>query len=484
MGDQLGERTAPNIIFFLMDTVRASDTYNDSSLTFINSLAKYGTKYERVIAPGTWTAPSHASLFMDANVSAIRGISRNFFNNDGTRIDPWMVKNKFLPENARTMAGKMSKLGYKSVLFSNNPFLTSRTNLAVGFDRIYDVWLQANIKYNKGLVDRFSFIVNGGNSAREKMYLLSDVLTRALPKPVFDKLYLYLRRRLAEKVSAVEGATMIDRGAEDINKALRGYLERDYQIAPHFMFLNYMEAHENYPIGKGEMIQDKWLYLSKIEELNESVTKKLHNGYVKRIRYMDGKIRNAIEIMKQAGMLDNAVVVLTSDHGQLFGEHGGLYHSVFPYEGVAHVPFIAARYCEGRLKRDHEDISRLVSLRAAHKAILGIAEGRYKQMDGNMKSGRYLVNEHTGIIEGWDEPLLRRLKERSDYAKKIYEAKKHYNSKATAVYEGNLKLINFFGKKEAELYDLDKDPYELDNLIYSRRADALRLARYDVASAR
>jgi arylsulfatase A-like enzyme len=473
----LREPKRPNIIFFLLDTVRASDAYNDSSLTFINSLARGGTKYERAIAPGTWTAPSHAAMFMDAKVSSIKNISKDFFNGGGERIDPWMVKNKFLDKDSATIARKMSGFGYQSVLFSTNPFLTSQTNLATGFDKIFDVWLQSNIKYNKKLVDRFSFVIKGGESTREKMYLLSDLLTRALPKPVFDMLYLYLRRRMAENVSSVEGATKLDKGAKEVNSALSRYLERDYRIAPHFLFMNYMEAHENYPVGRSRIMQDKWLYLSGIEELDYDIANRLHRGYVKRIRYMDGKVGEAMALLKRNGMLDDAVVVLASDHGQLFGEHGGLYHSIFPYEGIAHVPLIIARYNNGKIVKTGKRIEDTVSLRTVHAEIIKAAGGRTGIADRNGHSKGYVLNEHTGIIEGWDEPLLRRLKGRSDYAKRIYEAKSNYNRKVTAVYEGTLKLIHYFGKKQDELYNIESDPKETNNLIGSMRSDALRLAQ-------
>jgi len=470
-------------VLFLLDTVRASDAYNNPSLTFINSLSRAGVNYGRTIAPGTWTAPSHASLFMDSNVSAIRNVSKDFFSEKGTKIDPWMVKNRFLPENANTIAQKMSRLGYMSLLFSSNPFLTSETNLATGFDLVYDVWMHANIKYNKDLVDKFSFIINGGESAREKMYKLSDLFTRALPKPIFDRLYLYLRTRLNFKVAAVEGATELDRGAADINRVLIRYLERDYQAAQHFFFLNYMEGHENYPVGPNtDVVQDKWLYLSGIRELDSHAAKVLHRGYLKRIKYLDRKMGEALEAMRRNGVLDNAIVVATSDHGQLFGEHGSLYHSTFPYEGIAHVPLIAARYSNGKLVNVHENLDRPVSLRSLHNALLGVAKGKEEYLNGNMRMDRYVVSEHAGIIEGWDEPLLRRLKNRSDYARRIYDAKSYHNTKATAVYSGDLKLMHFFGKRADELYNLSVDPQELDNIIDGHRNEALRLAR-EVPSA-
>ena len=78
----------------------------------------------------------------------------------------------------------MTALGYQTSLFSNNPFLTSFTNLGVGFEYIEDVWLDSNLKYNQGLVQKLSMIINGGASAREKMFKTSYAMTRLLPPEV------------------------------------------------------------------------------------------------------------------------------------------------------------------------------------------------------------------------------------------------------------------------------------------------------------
>ena len=119
-----------NIFVLLMDTARASDAYRRETMPNINRMAEHGTRYANAVSPGTWTAPTHASLFANSNVSSIKEVSQNFFKGGSKKIDPWMVRTKFLNKDATTLAGKLSEEGYYSVLFSNNPFLTSNTNLA------------------------------------------------------------------------------------------------------------------------------------------------------------------------------------------------------------------------------------------------------------------------------------------------------------------------------------------------------------------
>jgi arylsulfatase A-like enzyme len=464
-----------NIIVLLLDTARVSDAYDSRVMPTVSHLARSTTVYSNAIAPGTWTATSHAALFTNRRVSAIPQVSKDFFR-CRPGIDPWLVRMRFLPSNAETLAGNLSRLGYSSMLLSNNPFLTSFTNIAVGFDKMYDVWIDSNVKYNKALVDKVSFILKGGARARERMYTVTGAVTRLMPKRMLDLLYLRLRNRLTKGVATADGTYRLDRGASDALSTLKHYLTYDYTYNPSFMFVNYIEPHENYPASKS-VAQDKWLYLSGIEDMTEDVTKKLHTAYLRRLHYLDGVVKKTIDTLKSHGVLDNAVVVLASDHGQLFGEHNLLYHALPPYAGIARVPLVVANYENGRLVRKHESIDNTVSLLSIHRAILNVASGKEETLDGNLKKEAYAVSEHTGICEGWDEQLLSTLKHRSSYAMRIYKAKALWNRHATSIFHGNLELMHFFDRRKDELYNLEADPDERDNIIDSNRSAASEILR-------
>lgn len=459
-----------NIVVLLLDTVRAS-ALAESGMPTIRRMARRGTYYSAAVAPGTWTAPSHASLFTNTRVTDIPGVSKDFFGKE--EIDPWMVKTKFLNGGEATIASRLSGMGYQTTLLSNNPFLTSLTNLGSGFENIYDVWKESNVKYNKGLAERLSVIINGGSSARRKMYAASYLCTRMLPSGALDRLYIELRNRLNEGVSKAEGRNRLDKGASNANRTLKDYIERKYNYGPQFIFMNYIEAHENYP---AKVAQDKWLYMSGILEMNEAVTKQLYKGYLKRIRYLDRKISEAISIMKSRGVLDNATLIITSDHGQMFGEHGMLYHSLQPYEGIARVPLISVNFTNGKVDSEPERFDGPVPINRLHRAILDIASGKKEFLNGQMKGARYTVSEHTGISEGWDEALLRMLKPRSRSAARIYEAKRRNNTRVTAVYYKKMKLMHYFGARADSMYDLANDPMEEHDVINENRTLAKAMA--------
>ncbi len=448
-----------NIIVLLLDTLRASDAYGNASLENLQYLANNGITYENAISPATWTAPAHASIFTAKLPSKIKQASHNFLSDSS--IDPWIVKIKFLPDNAVTLASKLHNMGYYSVLFSNNPFLTSNTNLALGFDKIYDLWFKSNIKYNPKKAKILSNFIRG-ETMRKALFNTTIALSNFIPSNLLNRMYLNLRVKMASGVANADGTYKLDRGAVDTNHALKNYIEKDYNYMPQFMFLNCIEAHENYPVRNKELIQDKWLYMSGILEMNDHITKQFHDAYKRRLVYLDKQVGKSLELLKKGGLLDDASVIVTSDHGQFFGEHGMLYHSLYPYREVNSVPFIISKFENGKAVSEHRSIAEPESLIDMHNIILSIAGARYKKQMGPV------ISEHNGISEGWDGMLLSALRRRSNYAAQIYRTKVSYNTKAYAVMRDGYKLIHFFGKKKSELYRIGDTSEESDIMAANR----------------
>jgi len=457
-----------NIVVLLLDTARASDVYDDPGLRNLNYFARNGTNYTHAISPGTWTAASHASLFTNNLVSNIKHVSKNFFGPESS-IDPWFAKIKFLDDNQKTLATKLSQYGYYSILFSNNPIVTSFTNIGLGFNRIYDLWLYM---YTRGFAGKFKFLAKGVPKNKTKIYYLLNAMSKFIPSKLLDGVYVNSRKRLYKAIAKYDGSSKLDRGASDTNRNIREYLTEDYNYQPQFMFVNYMEPHEHYPARSLTTIPDKWLHLSGVSRLTDSDLKKLHGDYRRRIRYLDRAIGKTTEIMKKHGMLDNAALVITSDHGQFFGEHGMLYHSLFPYEEQVHVPLIAINYENGKLVKTKERVDNTVNITSLHESILGIASGKETMLNGNLRVQSHVFSEHTGVSDGADEMLLRMLKDRVESARRLYAAKKSYNIPVTAIYHGKLKLIHYFGRKQAELYNLNEDAREEENTIEGNRQEA------------
>jgi len=66
----------------------------------------------------------------------------------------------------------------------------------------------------------------------------------------------------------------------------------------------------------------------------------LVSQYDGEIRFLDDSLRELFNRLEAIGFLDNAVVLITADHGEEFGDHGGLLHRGSLYEELVRVPFI------------------------------------------------------------------------------------------------------------------------------------------------
>ncbi|MEM3241269.1 MAG: sulfatase-like hydrolase/transferase [Candidatus Micrarchaeaceae archaeon] len=467
----------PNIIFVMLDTMRADylKMYSGSLyLPVIENVAKNGVIYENAIAPGTYTAPSHASLFLGKRVKHIKIFSKDLFNAYDKNIDPFVEHVHYLTNTDVTVAAKLKYLGYKTALFSNNPFLSRGTNLANGFDYVNNIWLDDKIA--KNMLTKLELGIVANKNLRSGFINLSYMISRLVTQNKLDELYLLLKRKLDAHFAQKYGFFKLDAGARKTNAKIKRYVEHTENTG-NFIFVNYMEGHEGYPtnlVGNGhaEIDQEKWLYLAGLSDY--SGVKIISKAYEKRLAYLDSKVGELLSVLKSSGILDNAVLILASDHGQAFAEHGLMYHNMFPFQELAHVPLITARFIDGKQVHSKERVEKPVSLSALHQSILDIGTAFADDINGNLRADNFVFSEHVGITEFWDLGLLNKLKKRSVYASKIYAAKKRLNTFATAVYYRGFKLI-IYKDKRLELYDLKADPGETENIISRNRSIAHKL---------
>jgi len=470
----------PNIIFVMLDTVRADvlDVYGGKLKTKnINRIAKRAAVYENAIAPGTYTVPSHVSLFTGSRVRSVPVLLKDPMRYSDENTDPLLIKSRYIKDSEMTLAKRMRYLGYDTAMFSNNPFVSKATGLANGFDYVENIWLNEMVDKNRAFVRNVLRIIES-DYARKSLIRLAYGISRFLPNETLNRIYLKLRTKLNVKFAKEYGFYKIDKGASDTNEAISRYLSRGNDN-PLFMFINYMEAHEGYPtslITKKYVEQDKWLHLSGLKGTEYMPV--IKKAYEKRIRYLDTQIGKLIDVLKGKGMLDNTVLVMASDHGQAFMEHNIMYHNMFPYNEVSHVPLISAKFEDGKQVNTSERVRNFVGLSALYDSILDIGVGRQEELNGNIRRDNFVFSDHVGITEVWDLQLLKLIKRRSKYANAIYNTKRFHNTFATAVYYKKFKLMHFFsnGIKDV-MYNLSEDPEERHNIIDENRELAHRMAR-------
>ena len=176
--------------------------------------------------------------------------------------------------------------------------------------------------------------------------------------------------------------------------------------------------------GPKKYVKD--LYLAEVESVDERV------GYI-------------LEMLEYKKLLDNTIIVFTSDHGEQFGDHGlwghgGMGRGCHYYEGLMRVPLIYIGPDLPRGRRIQDNVSHL-DLMPTVKDLLGI--------------------EYSDSMQGKSYKSL--LLGKSGWNRTIYFDNVRNNRQIDALIEKNHKLITRVDNK-FELYAIHEDPQEKNNL--------------------
>lgn len=85
--------------------------------------------------------------------------------------------------------------------------------------------------------------------------------------------------------------------------------------------------------------------------------------YTKALKLLDNKLEKIFNLLDKRGLLDDTLVIITSDHGEEFFEHGGYDHKPKPYDEIIRVPLIIYKKGENFSQTEKsEEAEKLVSL--------------------------------------------------------------------------------------------------------------------------
>jgi arylsulfatase A-like enzyme len=144
--------------------------------------------------------------------------------------------------------------------------------------------------------------------------------------------------------------------AEAINRKVGQWLDGRAAASPRpfFLWVHYMDMHEPYvPAQKYVDAVDPSVRMSAQEMFglfrntllardvsDPGKVELLRKLYLANVRKVDDCVRELFGILEGHGVLGNSTVILTSDHGDEFGEHGGLSHDGRMYSELLHVPLM------------------------------------------------------------------------------------------------------------------------------------------------
>jgi arylsulfatase A-like enzyme len=108
-------------------------------------------------------------------------------------------------------------------------------------------------------------------------------------------------------------------------------------------------------------------------EPEAEVSSELHELYRGEIEYLDENFGRFLAKLEAEGLYDDTVIILTSDHGEEFNEHGGFWHGLTLYDEQIRVPLLIkwARNGEKAVRGADEGVARLIDV---GPTILGLAD--------------------------------------------------------------------------------------------------------------
>lgn len=329
---------APNVILLILDTVRAQSlsVYGAPRPTTprLEAIAAEGTTFDYALSTAPWTLPSHASMFTGQYPHELTA--------------DWLTP---LDDASPTLAEALSRHGYATAGFAGNYMVSWEVGLSRGFAHYED--------YRVSL---------------PQLALSSAILRKAIHIP-------RLRRVFGRYDSANR------KRAPVMNTELLRWLD-DRPSRPFFAFVNYMDAHEVYnppPPFRGKFGPDTARknhlikyglggvgFRSQKGKMSPSEVQAELDAYEESIAYLDSHIGALMDSLAARGLLDETVIIVSSDHGESFGEHGRWEHGSSLYPQQLHVPLLMQ--APGRVPAGRR-IPDVVTLRDLASTILAIGPG-------------------------------------------------------------------------------------------------------------
>jgi choline-sulfatase len=276
-----GNQAATNFVLVLIDTLRSDKllAYNPNTRVrspYLDLLSKESMVFERAMAPENWTKPSVASML--------------------TGLYPATHKTKDdrakLPRTARLASEHFKELGFTTAGFVANGYVSGK----FGFQRGWDTWTNY---VREGKPNRAKFVV--------------DDAVDWLDKTPKDKpFFLYV-----------------------------------HTIDPHVPYIppkKYWSLYDSGPYNGPVQPRATAKLLEAVKtgrtKLNQRDKLRLEALYDGEISYHDDQLVKLHDKLAALGLLENTLIIVTSDHGEELFDHGLVGHGHSLYEELLHVPLI------------------------------------------------------------------------------------------------------------------------------------------------
>ncbi len=388
-GCQGPTKRPPNVLLVSIDSLRADHVgaygYERETTPTLDRLAANGVLFDNAISSSSWTLPAHAALLTglpDSAHGAVRPRDR-------------------LSLTAFTLAEAFSAADYHTVGFFSGPFLDPSFGFGQGFDLYVDC-----TSYG---IDRST------RRARQPAHQASH-LDRTNPTLLWNVLY---------------------RLRHESNKPFFYFIHMwdvHYDLIPPEPFRTMFDGHYRGTYDGSNYRHDP-AFRKGMDPADHAHVLALYDGEV---RYTDETLGQILSAARARGLLDNTLVVVTSDHGDEFLDHGDKGHRNTLYQELIHVPLILwwpDKLASQRL----EQSVRLIDVAPTVLELAGLAVAPTMQ-------GQSLLPMIKGKARG-DRPALSELTEGR-------------RGTLRSIVLGKEKLVVNLTTKQTQFFDLEKDPAE------------------------
>ena len=420
----------PNVLLIVFDTARADafEPYGGGSgaSPAVAQLAARGSALSDAYAPSNWTLPSHVSML--TGLSPRESGLAQAPGGDALKCRPYVeaMSDLLMPEVLR-------RAGYATRAVSANGWFSSAVGFATGFEKFHDVRGTRRQKpHAGGIRDRIA-------------WALESIYARA------------------------------DDGAEAARELIGTWIKENAQ--PFFWMVNLVECHSPYlpPRPYNDMslrarmrsaqdVQDHqtllavWRACVVREPLPSDALARMRHLYGRAIRMMDDWLARVLEMLDRARLLDDTLVIVTSDHGENLGESNLVGHAFSLDERLIKIPLISAG--PGAFSIDGP-----MSLVHLPKLIADGLELKDHPWEANPVPDGIVVSEYDSM-GGPEDPRVVRV--RGEWSLDE-DGIARLTSSGTAATDGRVKLVREHGKEL--LYDLVADPMETRPVDARARSD-------------
>ena len=284
----------PPVVVIVADALRADalGAYGagPEASPHLDAFAREAVVFDEAWSSSTWTRPAVASLMTGLDVS----------------VHKTMHKSDRLPSSLPTLAGLMRGRGYTTVAAVTNVNLAP----AFGLGRGFDAW---------GYLPPQPHL--GAPGTARRLFLV--------------EVYRLLKLRFFPGHRDV-GSYYAE--GERVSKLARKLMEPLAQAKKPFLaYLHYMEPHDpffSHPYD-GTAV-------ARVENPNPAMDQapSMLDLYHQEVRHWDGLLGEHLAWMKKSGLYDRALIIVTSDHGEEFGDHGHFWHGTSLYQELIRVPLL------------------------------------------------------------------------------------------------------------------------------------------------